>query len=69
MNEIAVFGASGMLGSAVVNKLDDSNHVSEPTHDEYDLTSSESCDLFFDRNSPDTVIMCAGKVGGIKAKF
>ena len=69
MNEIAVFGASGMLGSAVVNKLDDSNHVSEPTHDEFDLTSSESCDLFFDRNSPDTVIMCAGKVGGIKANM
>ena len=76
MNEIAVFGASGMLGSAVCNKLmsetDRDMHpyrILKPTHEEYDLNSSESCDLFFDLNRPDTVIMCAGKVGGIKANM
>lgn len=68
-NDIAIFGASGMLGSAVSNRLDETHHVLEPTHEEYDLTSSDSCDYFFDWNAPDTVIMCAGKVGGIKANM
>ena len=69
LGEVAIFGASGMLGSAVSNRLDETHHVLEPTHEEYDLTSSDSCDYFFDWNAPDTVIMCAGKVGGIKANM
>jgi len=69
MRNIAIFGASGMLGSALSRRLDLDYSLIEPTHEEYDLTSPESCDLFFDWNSPDTVIMCAGKVGGIKANM
>ena len=69
VGEVAVFGASGMLGSAVLDRLDDMYHVLNPTHEECDLTSLESCDSFFDWNSPDTVVMCAGKVGGIKANM
>ena len=71
MHNVVVFGASGMLGSAVAKLLEDDSNVRTilPTHKSYDLTEQNSVSTFFRTEDIDTVILCAGKVGGIKANI
>jgi len=64
---IFVAGHTGLIGSAVVTLLKEKgfNNLLLPSHSELELTNSSEVDQFFDRNSPDYVVLAAGKVGGI----
>ena len=64
---IFVAGHTGLIGSAVVTRLKEKgfNNLLLPSHSELELTNSSEVDQFFDRNSPDYVVLAAGKVGGI----
>ena len=72
MNEtpkIYVAGHSGMVGSAIVRKLqaDGFNNIVARTHAELDLTNQDAVNAFFKEERPDQVYLAAAKVGGIYA--
>ena len=69
IENIFIAGSRGMVGSAIIRKL---NHFGYknlkcPTREELDLTNSEIVSEWFKRNKPDIVILAAAKVGGIHA--
>lgn len=66
-NSILVLGASGMIGSAIVRKLESTGHtrVLKPSHQELDLLDLNSVIKFFSEKQIDIVVMAAGRVGGI----
>ncbi len=67
--KVFVTGHLGMVGSAVTRALE-SNGVEQiitRSRQELDLTDQSQVDPFFREQQPDTVIFCAGKVGGIHA--
>ncbi len=67
--KIYVAGHRGMVGSAIVRKLqaDGYNNIIVRSHAELDLTNQESVNTFFKEERPDQVYLAAGKVGGIHA--
>ena len=74
MDEIAqqkvyVAGHLGMVGSAVMRALESSGvgQIITCSRQELDLTEQSQVDQFFAEQQPDTVVFCAGKVGGIHA--
>ena len=66
-SSILVLGASGMIGSAIVRKLEAIGHkqVLTPSHQKLDLLDLSSVVKFFTEKQADIVIMAAGRVGGI----
>lgn len=69
-SKIAVFGGTGMLGSAVVRNLKSKGYekvyaVSKDT--EFDLLNKQMVDDFMINIQPDCIFMVAGLVGGILA--
>lgn len=79
-SKIAVLGASGLVGSAIVRKLLQKGYekvigtykIRKPNFDsisllQIDLTSQEQTRKFFEQNKPDYVFLAAAKVGGILA--
>lgn len=68
-NRVFVSGHRGMVGSAVVRALtaNSSADVVTQSRDELNLCSQSDVDDFFAASKIDTVIFCAGKVGGIHA--
>lgn len=66
---IFVAGHRGLVGSAVVRKLNTLGYTNLllRTHAELDLTSQSSVDEFFAAHKPQYVILSAAKVGGIHA--
>jgi GDP-L-fucose synthase len=58
-----------MVGSCVVKKLKLSGckNIITATRSSLDLTDSTKVSKFFKKNSPDIVVLCAAKVGGILA--
>lgn len=66
---IYVAGHRGMVGSAIVRKLqaEGYQHIITRTHAELDLTSQEAVQAFFQNNPVDYVVLAAAKVGGIHA--
>lgn len=66
-SSILVLGSSGMIGSAIVRKLETigKKWVLKPTHKELDLLDLNSVIKFFTEKQIDIVIMAAGRVGGI----
>jgi len=67
--KIYIAGHYGMVGSAIVRKLEDrgySNLVGR-SHSQLDLTRQQDVEDFFEDERPDYVFLCAGKVGGIGA--
>ena len=68
-SRIVVFGSSGMVGSAVVRKLQDDGYKNIITtdHDKLDLTVYYEVKYFMKKNNPEYVFNCAAKVGGIYA--
>lgn len=67
--KIFVAGHRGLVGSAVVRKLQSLGYLNLllRTHAELDLTVQSAVDAFFAAEKPDYVILAAAKVGGIHA--
>lgn len=68
-DKIFVAGHRGMVGSAIVRKLQQEGYenIITRTHDELDLTHQSSVDRFFKWQRPDYVFLAAARVGGILA--
>ena len=68
-DKIFVAGHRGLVGSALVRKLEQDGFVNLLVRDRaaLDLRNPEAVDLFFATEKPSTVILAAAKVGGIKA--
>lgn len=66
--KIYVAGHRGMVGSAILRRLEARNaEIVTRTHAELDLTNQAAVRDFFDQERPDLVILAAAKVGGILA--
>lgn len=68
-DKIYVAGHRGMVGSAIVRRLqqDGFNNIVTRTHKEVDLTDQAAVADFFMQEKPDVVVLAAAKVGGIHA--
>ncbi|MCF6402240.1 GDP-L-fucose synthase [Chitinophaga filiformis] len=68
-DKIYVAGHRGMVGSAIVRRLqkDGFNNIVTRTSAELDLRNQEATAAFFAEESPDYVFLAAAKVGGIVA--
>jgi GDP-L-fucose synthase len=66
-SKIYVPGHTGLIGSAIVKSLKEHgyNNVLIKTHEQLDLLNREEVFKFFEKERPEYVILCAGKVGGI----
>ncbi|WP_333828997.1 GDP-L-fucose synthase [Pararhodobacter sp.] len=73
MQKIYIAGHRGMVGSAILRRLQARAAAGEPlalitrTHSELDLTDQETVRGFLQSERPDVVILAAAKVGGIHA--
>jgi GDP-L-fucose synthase len=67
--KIYVAGHRGLVGSALVRKLESKGYTNLicRTHGELDLTNQQAVNEFFDRERPEYVFLAAAKVGGILA--
>ena len=67
--KIYVAGHRGLVGSALVRKLEKEGFTKIITrsHAELDLTRQADVETFFEKEKPDYVILAAAKVGGIHA--
>ena len=68
-DRIYVAGHSGLVGSAIVRRLEEQGYhnLILKTHAELDLTRQADVEAFFAAEKPDYVIDAAAMVGGIKA--
>lgn len=68
-DKIYVAGHRGMVGSAIVRRLEAEGYsnIVTGTHKELDLCRQEEVEEFFERERPDYVFLAAAKVGGIVA--
>lgn len=68
---IFIAGHNGMVGSAIYNELKKEEYTNLLTINraKLDLREENKVDVFFKRNKPNIVIVCAAKVGGIKANI
>lgn len=66
-SKIYVSGHSGMLGSAMLNRLtaDGYTNVITRTHKELDLTRQADVEAFFEKEQPEYVFHIAAKTGGV----
>lgn len=67
--KIFVAGHKGMVGSAIMRKLQHNGYTNliTRTHQELDLTHQQAVQDFFISEKPDYVFLAAAKVGGIHA--
>lgn len=68
-DKIYVAGHKGMVGSAIVRKLEKERfgNIITKTSSELDLRNQQSVNDFFENEKPDYVFLAAAKVGGIMA--
>jgi len=68
-SRIFVAGHRGLVGSALVRRLDAAGHENLllRTREELDLTEQSQVRRFFEAERPDAVLMAAARVGGIYA--
>lgn len=66
-DKIYVAGHTGLIGSAIVRRLQSEGYVNLllAGHADLELTDAAAVDSFFDEHTPDFVVMAAGRVGGI----
>lgn len=70
-SQIAVLGATGLVGSAIVRKLKELGYkdaIGFP-HGLLDLQNQNAVNIFFETIKPEYVFMAAAKVGGIAANI
>ena len=67
--KIYIAGHRGLVGSALVRKLEKEGftNIITRSHQELDLTRQKDVEEFFEREKPDYAILAAAKVGGIYA--
>ena len=67
--KILIAGHTGLVGSAVKRKLESEGYVNLVTcsYPEIDFSRQHDVELFFSREKPEYVFLCAAKVGGILA--
>ena len=65
--KIFVAGHRGMVGSAIVRKLEAEGYTNiiTRTHAELDLIRQDQVEAFFNSEKPDYVFLAAARVGGI----
>lgn len=68
-SKIYVAGHRGMVGSAIVRKLESAGfeNIVKRTSKELDLTNQTAVEAFYKEETPEYVILAAAKVGGIHA--
>lgn len=68
-SRIYVAGHRGLVGSAIVRRLQKAGHggLITRTHAELDLTDAQATQHFFETERPEFVFLAAAKVGGIAA--
>ena len=68
-SKIYVAGHRGLVGSAIVRKLEEKEYTNiiYRTHKELDLTRQIEVEKFFEEEKPEYVFLAAAKVGGIHA--
>lgn len=68
-SKIYVAGHRGLVGSAIVRKLQAESYQNLVlrTHQELDLANQQAVHLFFEQEKPEYVFLAAAKVGGILA--
>ena len=68
-SKIFVAGHRGLVGSAIVRRLEQGGFVNllTRTRAELELTDAASVDAFFATERPEYVFLAAAKVGGIQA--
>ena len=68
-DRIAIFGARGMAGSAIVRALHDRGYGSllTPARDALDCLDRPAVERWMQQSLPDVVVLAAAKVGGIHA--
>jgi GDP-L-fucose synthase len=68
-DKIYVAGHNGMVGSAIVRKLNHEGFINliTRTSAEVDLRNQQAVNIFFEAEKPDYVFLAAAKVGGIMA--
>lgn len=59
MKKLLVTGASGFLGSRIVEYYKDKFEILAPSHSEMDITNEEEVACIFNKNKPNIVIHCA----------
>ena len=67
--KIYVAGHRGLVGSAIVRRLQSAGYTNllTRTHAELELTNQQAVAAFFEREKPEYVFLAAAKVGGIVA--
>lgn len=68
-SKIYVAGHRGMVGSAILRRLESAGYcnILTRTHAELDLTNQSAVTRFLDNEKPDYIFLAAAKVGGIHA--
>ena len=71
MERIFLAGSAGLVGNAFSRRLErnESTILLSPKSDALDLTRQDRVEKFFEREKPSSVILAAGKVGGIQANL
>jgi len=68
-SKIYIAGSNGMVGSAIVRKLQATgfHNLVTPSSKELDLRNQDAVNTFFEKEKPEFVFLAAAKVGGIHA--
>ncbi len=68
-SKIYIAGHRGMVGSAILRKLEANGHTNiiTRTSSELDLRNQQAVQVFFETEKPDYIFLAAAKVGGIHA--
>jgi GDP-L-fucose synthase len=66
-SKIYIAGHTGLIGSAMVRKFQQFGYTNLllMKHEELDLTEKNQTEAFFNEQTPDYVVLAAGRVGGI----
>ncbi len=70
-DKILVLGATGMVGSTLVQRLitKEYSNIHTPTRQDLNLLDSKETTQVIQQINPDYIFLCAGKVGGILANI